>query len=260
MPSLTIRQASENVGGLSHTSKLNKISKQDLKSFVDTGGDLKEIKTKDGLVRVRSWGISARHCKTGGKLVQVAGSNCWNCYAMEGFYAMESSMTASDRRLDSHLEDRKVFEDSMVYLCQNSKPIQKSGQFRWFDNGDIYDFAMLETLVNIAVRVPSVTFWCPTKEYKMVQKWQRENGEFPVNFIIRPTAPMRDTRLKNDRYRNNCTVFSPLKFYKESAENTDSSIAFCQAYESANQCLDCTACYDINIKTVVYKYRDFGKD
>ena len=255
---LTVSQAKRNIGNFSKTEKLNLISEDNLRLHADKNP--RDLKPADGLNQVYSWGSDARNCITGSKLVEVKDSNCFACYAQEGYYSMTSSQRAVSRRESAYSDNPRKFVESFVHLANNSKLLTNTGQFRWFDSGDLASYQMLLDLVEIARRSPKVRWWMPTKEYKWVSKYQREIGEFPANFIVRVTAPMRNTRIRDDKYRNNCTVFDAKKFELEKGKNTDQSIAFCPSYQQGNKCLSCDSCYDVDVKTVVYKWRSFGKD
>lgn len=45
-----------------------------------------------------AWSISAKHCITGSKLREVAGSTCSHCYACKGFYPLPIVQDAMERR------------------------------------------------------------------------------------------------------------------------------------------------------------------
>ena len=49
-----------------------------------------------------AYGLPAKECKTGSKLVKVAGSTCEGCYALKGCYVFKVVQDAQYRRLASH--------------------------------------------------------------------------------------------------------------------------------------------------------------
>ena len=158
MELITVKQATENVGGLSNVSKMPDDS--------------------------QSFGISAKECKTGAQLAKIAGSICEECYALGGFYIMASTIKAHDKRIQKIYS--KEWVPSMITLAKR-KPF-----FRWFDSGDIQSMRMLTNIVKIAVAVPTTTFWLPTKENKIVAAYLKKHGAFPNNLIVRVSAPMID--------------------------------------------------------------------
>ena len=158
MELITVKQATENIGGLSNPSKMPDDS--------------------------QSFGISAKQCKTGSQLAKIPGSICEECYALGGFYIMASTTKAHDKRIQKIYS--KEWVPSMITLAKR-KPF-----FRWFDSGDIQSMRMLKNIVKIAVAVPTTTFWLPTKENKMVAAYLKKHGTFPSNLIVRVSAPMID--------------------------------------------------------------------
>ena len=150
MELITVKQAKENIGGLSNPSKMPDNS--------------------------QSFGISAKQCKTGAQLAKIAGSICEECYALDGFYIMPSTTKAHDKRIQKIYS--KEWVPSMIELAKR-KPF-----FRWFDSGDIQSMRMLTNIVKIAVAVPTTTFWLPTKENKIVASYLKKHGAFPNLSLI----------------------------------------------------------------------------
>ena len=77
----------------------------------------------------KSWGISAKACKTGGKLAKVEGTVCHGCYALKGAYVWPVVEKAHAKRLDAIYTAGWV--DAMVTAINGDE------YFRWFDSGDI---------------------------------------------------------------------------------------------------------------------------
>ena len=84
-----------------------------------------------------AYGIPAKECKTGSKLVNVSGSTCEGCYALKGCYVFQVVQNAQYRRLASIKSPLWV---GAMALLINSK---KSKVFRWHDSGDVQDEAHL---------------------------------------------------------------------------------------------------------------------
>ena len=87
----SIKQAEENVGGLSVPSKM------------PTFG----------------WSISARRCNVGAKLVKSEKSICFECYALKGRYIFPTVQNALETRYKKWKEDRPLFVASMIYLMRH---------------------------------------------------------------------------------------------------------------------------------------------
>jgi hypothetical protein len=84
-----------------------------------------------------AYGLPAKECKTGSKLVKVKGSTCEGCYALKGCYVFKVVQEAQYRRLAS--VKHELWTAAMALLI-NSK---KSKYFRWHDSGDVQDEAHL---------------------------------------------------------------------------------------------------------------------
>ena len=85
-----------------------------------------------------AYGIPAKECKTGSKLVKVSGTTCEGCYALKGCYVFKVVQDAQYRRLASikHEALDRGYGSSNQF---NSS--QKSKVFRWHDSGDVQDEA-----------------------------------------------------------------------------------------------------------------------
>lgn len=56
--------------------------------------------------------------------------------------------------------------------------------FRWHVGGDIKDMDYLERMVKVAKEVPGCEFLVFTKMFRIVERYLKENGEFPENFHL----------------------------------------------------------------------------
>jgi len=183
------------------------------------------------------WSLSARICKTGGKLRQIENSVCSKCYAMRGNYNFPCVVNSMEKRLKGSKD--KQFVAAMVFLINSLD--QK--HFRWFDSGDLYSVELLQKIADIAIQCPSVKFWLPTKEYKIVSDWIKAGNKIPFNLNIRLSAYMLEesgpTTLAS---RLGCTI---SEVQKEGFT--------CPSSRQENKCLDCRACWDKSTFIVKYK-------
>ncbi len=183
------------------------------------------------------WSVSARICKIGRKLHEVAGSVCAGCYALKGHYVYPVVQNCLKRRL---LASRKAtFVPAMVYLinCLSER------YFRWFDSGDLQSGAMLDKIAEIARLCPSVSFWLPTKEYGIVSKWFGAGNVCPPNLCIRLSGYMVDESGPITLARRLGVTISEV-----------STGAFtCPASKQGNKCLTCRACWDTATFCVSYR-------
>ena len=136
-----------------------------------------------------AWSISAKRCNTGSKLAKVKGSVCYNCYALKGRYMFNNVQDALERRYTAWSSNREKWVDAMIYLMHNKQHIVNAGHFRFFDSGDIQGSDMLDDINTVAWASPSIRFWLPTKEYKLIKNYDKEVAP---NLVIRVSAPNVD--------------------------------------------------------------------
>ena len=114
----TIKQANENIGGLSDAGKMPALS----------------------------WNIPVEYCDTGSVLIEVEGSACFGCYADNGRYKFSNVKNALENRYQKYLSNRKLWVESVVFILNNSKLMQRVPFFRWFDAADIIDLQHLSDI------------------------------------------------------------------------------------------------------------------
>ena len=185
-----------------------------------------------------SWSISARKCKTGGKLRKVADSICEKCYAFRGNYNFRVVVNAQEKRLQATKNPQWV--EAMVIAIKGTN---SNGYFRWFDSGDLQSVKMLSDICEIARRLPKVKFWLPTKEYKIVSDYVKGGGVIPDNLNVRLSAYIVDGELPIElAKRLNCTTSGVT----EEKSN-------CPSSNQGNKCLDCRKCWNKNVVNVNYQ-------
>lgn len=155
---MTLNQATEKVGGLSHPSKMP----------------------------CQGYSIPAKYCITGSKLVKVKDSVCAKCYALKGFYRMPNVQNALQKRFQS-LNDPDWVDAMTLVISQT----EYSGFFRWHDSGDIQSVDHLDKLVQVAKNLPNIQFWLPTREYSIVTNYLKIKS-FPSNFNVRLSSLLID--------------------------------------------------------------------
>lgn len=185
-----------------------------------------------------AYSIPAKYCKIGAKLRKVEGSVCSKCYAFKGRYPTGVVQRAMERRYKS-LKD-PVWVDAMVYLISKTE----DGFFRWHDSGDLQGIWHLKKIVEIANRLPHITFWIPTREYSLVSKYFKSGGKVPPNLTIRLSSHMIDGPAPESLARR-------LGLQVSGVSSTPGFT--CPASEQGNKCGDCRACWDRNVFNVTYK-------
>ena len=183
-----------------------------------------------------SYGLPAAECKTGSKLQKVEGSTCSNCYALKGCYVFKVVQAAQYRRLKSIKHPGWVA--AMVHLI-NSK---KSKYFRWHDSGDVQNLEHLNKIYEVCNLTPAKRHWLPTRE-----AWIKDHlKDKPTNLVIRFSAPMMD-QLAPESWPNSSSVITRDQPWFGATSRV------CPASQQDNECRDCRACWDPEIKNISYK-------
>ena len=201
-----------------------------------------------------AYGLPAKECKTGSKLVKVKGSTCEGCYVFKVVQAAQYKRLAAIRHelwtgaMATIINSKKskyfrlkairhqLWTGAMATII-NSK---KSKFFRWHDSGDVQDEDHLIKIFAVCKLTPSVKHWLPTRE-----AWVKSFLPLaPANLVIRFSAPMVDT-MAPASWSNTSTVVSKKgQWYKGNN--------ICPAPQQDNECRDCRACWDPAVKNVAY--------
>ena len=200
-----------------------------------------------------AYGIPAKECKTGSKLVKVAGSTCEGCYALKGCYVFKVVQEAQYRRLASL--QSPLWVGAMALLI-NSK---KSKVFRWHDSGDVQDEAHLMKIFAVCKLTPETRHWLPTRE-----AWIKHFlPECPDNLVIRFSAPMVD-QAAPESWPNTSTVTSSHNSKNCPAFRTDKTgtVHTLEAFDTMTKenkkdldlghCGSCRNCWSPEVKNVAY--------
>jgi hypothetical protein len=172
----------------------------------------------------------ARRCNVGTKLREVPGSICEICYAFErGRYGFEVVQLALERRYEALMNEPR-WTEAMVWLINR---FEKSGYFRWFDSGDVPDFAALEKIIEVVRQTPRIKHWLPTKEYGLISQWVKAHGAFPKNLTVRLSAYMVNGAPPRELAKRLGVLTSGVKKRGFS----------CPASLQGNQCGECRTCW-----------------
>lgn len=207
------------------------------KAIEVTGGGLSEPSKMPGM----AYGLPARACLLGSKLVKIPGTTCHGCYALKGNYVRFPSVAnRQQERLESITHPQ--WEEGMTQLIRESG----SKYFRWHDSGDLQSLAHLERIVRVCQALPQVKFWLPTREYAIVEAWRglaEPKRAFPDNLVVRLSAHLVDGPLP-----------SGYGLPTSSVHSTEGEVQgkLCRASERGNECGRCRACWDIDVKNVSY--------
>jgi hypothetical protein len=207
---------------------------------------LKELKEAVGSLSAPSkmpcsgYSIPAKECNVGSRLVGVENSTCSGCYALKGRYVFPNVEKAMYHRYNSLLHDTELWTKNMITYIGKFRKGDKR-YFRWHDSGDLQNINHLTAINEIALALPEVQFWLPTREIKIVRLWQQLNGEFSPNLIVRISAHMNDAQPNHK-----ITGYASGVIDK----NNDLQGSKCPAPNQGNECLDCRACW--TTETVLY--------
>lgn len=179
----------------------------------------------------KSYGLPAKECAVGSKLRTVKGSTCEGCYALKGMYVFKNVQAAQYRRLETITRDDWV--ENMV------RSIHKDKLFRWHDSGDLQSLEHFEKILEVVRLTPDCQHWLPTREAAIVASYQ---GEIPKNLVVRVSAAMVDGPAPK-RFKNTSTVHQNL---------IPINSHICPAPKQNNECGDCRACWDPEVRNVSY--------
>ncbi len=197
-----------------------------------------------------SYGLPIAACATGSKLralgpgVNGAGyvNPCGSCYAATGMYRTfaKNVIPAQHKRLESITHPE--WEDAMVKLISGATKTVPF--FRWHDSGDLQSADHLSRIAAIARRMPTVKFWLPTREARLVRDWLATNA-CPQNLVIRVSAMATPSA----RSLADGRMFSTV-----SMGETPDGAQRCPASEpdKPSECGDCRACWDTNVQWIDY--------
>jgi hypothetical protein len=119
----------------------------------------------------------------------------------------------------------------------------KNGYFRWFDSGDLQDVNHLKAIIEIAIALPTIQFWMPTKEHNLLKDvFIRQGIACPDNLIIRLSSNYIDQAPSTKQFLTS-TVFS---------HGSQPIGQQCIAPSQDGKCLDCRACWNKSIPTIAY--------
>jgi len=218
---MTQREASDIVGGLSSPGKMP----------------------------CRSYGLPAAECNVGSALRESSTSEnptvCGSCYAYErGMYAFMQTQIAQYWRLHCLSDPRWI--DAMVCLIGWQERFSRV--FRWHDSGDLQSVFHLCQIVEVAERLPWVSFWIPTREASVLRVFLREFGAFPVNLNVRQSCALVGHFPDPARACDGRT-FSAVSL---PGQSLPSAAWACPAYSQGGECRDCRACWDLGTPVVIY--------
>ena len=184
-----------------------------------------------------AYGLPAKDCITGKKLVKIENSVCSKCYALRGHYRYSNVQKAHARRLLAIQNEN--WTNAMAYLLN----VKSASFFRWHDSGDLQSLQHLEKIVNVCRLTPNTKHWLPTREYGIVASYVAKHGDFPSNLCVRLSA-----------FKFEFPAPSGLAKRLNVQTSTVSKTSFtCPASKQENNCGLCRACWNTNETNICYK-------
>lgn len=208
------------------------------------GGD---VSTKNTKMPGTSFGLSTDYCNVGSKLRKKEGSVCASCYAarIEAFRpSVRLGWQARAKAVARATRTKKGME-AWVSAMQERLAKLAHTHHRWHDSGDLLNGKHLWMIVRIALNMPEIQFWLPTKEKGIVAKFLKKNS-IPPNLTIRLSAPMVDMHVTATGVQTSMVLDKAVEFVEQAG------IWVCPARHQGNACQDCRACWDKSVECVAY--------
>ena len=189
-----------------------------------------------------AYGIPAKNCILGKILAKKEGSVCFSCYALKGMYVFPVVQKAQARRLEILLTDIFAWKRAMVSLLEAKyrRKVGKARVFRWHDSGDLQSAEHLQAIVEIALCLPTIRFWLPTREREIVKRFQASGKSFPANLVVRISATMVGKQN------------GPLPAGTVGSTVGAGTGFICPAKKQGNECRNCRACWNNSVESVDY--------
>jgi len=175
-----------------------------------------------------SYSLPAWACQTGAKLRKVKTSPCYGCYALKGNYTRYPAIRIAQYR---RLAAIKMEGWTRAMAVQ----ILKQKYFRWHDAGDVQSHEHMAKIIEVCKLTPNTKHWLPTQERQYLPKPE----DVPANLIIRLS------RSKVDGPAGNAWTH-------DSGVTTQEGQRTCPAPDQGGACKDCRACWNKDIKSVIY--------
>jgi len=198
-----------------------------------------------------AWSISAWDCNIGTVLRSIPNTVCSECYALKRRYVFPNVQNALKRRLEATKHPQWI--EAMVVL------ITGKGHFRWFDSGDLQGDDMLQQILEVVRQTPDTMHWLPTREYLVISRYLRNSGDTqPPNLCIRLSNQWIDGVTGNmetsgvDDIDDHVQSLNSLPWSVVQRNREYPEAHHCPAHDQGNQCGDCRACWDPDVKLIVY--------
>ena len=199
--------------------------------------------SKPSKMPCHGYSLPAHACLRGSLLRPIEGSVCADCYALKNRYLFDNVQTALYKRLDALVSDTEEWQVLITDLISRK---EHSGYFRWHDSGDIQSIGHLNALNDIALSLPHINFWLPTREVSMIKLWDSTKPQKADNLVIRISANMVGQRALRPTLKSSTKITT-------STVGRERAKFHCPALTQGNNCGTCRACWDQRVTNVNYK-------
>lgn len=195
---------------------------------------------------VKSWSLQAittcpASIGSDGELVDA----CKGCYATAGHYRYAN--VRAPREFNRQAWQEEAFISDFI------KALKKERYFRWFDSGDMYSLKLAEKMLEIMKATPHVKHWLPTRMHKFSKFHSVIQAMASLdNVVVRLSSDsVMGERVESTLTDTNSTII-PEDTVESFVQHDSADGMVCKAYYQGGKCLDCTACYDKGVKTIMY--------
>jgi len=199
-----------------------------------------------------TYALATSGCNVGGRLKSIKGSVCHRCYAVRLEQFRPAVLAAWTRNLERVTECMETVDGRTAWtramIVQIRWAVERTGEpfFRWFDSGDLPEsdtgYNLLGCIADIALCMPDVAFWLPTREARTVADFVG-NRMVPLNLRIRRSSAMVAMRpMRVPAPIGTSTVHKAAEPFGHA----------CPARSQGNQCGACRACWSGSVDNVSY--------
>jgi len=206
---------------------------------VKSAQEFGKISTRNSKMPGTSYAVDAFACKTGSKLAKVPGSPCSVCYARK----LQNLRPSVDKGWKENLakweaSDPVQWAEAMAFQISR---YSADGYHRWFDSGDLQSVEMLWAIAKVCEMTPLVRHWLPTQERGILKEYLDQGWTIPDNLVVRVSASMVDGKPGREGHTSNVVS-------KDKPETGHR----CPASKQGNNCGDCRACWNPDVRNVSY--------
>ncbi len=198
--------------------------------------------SKPSKMPCHSYSLPAAECSTGGRLQQVEGSTCHDCYALKGMYRFPVVLDAMYRRLESITKPQWT-EAMAELIIRKTKP--DVPYFRWHDSGDLQSGEHFANIIRVCELTPNIQHWIPTREYRIVADHLRSGGSIAANLSVRMSAHMIGGKVPTFKGQ-------PVTVSTVSRDEPPAGAHRCPAPKQEGKCQSCRACWSRTVPLVDY--------